>query len=241
LQGAGSPPHYYLGLRILNMAVAEMNAPTPGRTLTLHRKVAISFRDQALFPAFQLALAALRHLQGAAADAKLREQALALALGCLSFDFVGTCMDESSEDLGTIQVPSAWRPAVEDPATLALFLDLYASSAPPLSAAALECLVRLASVRRSLFSSEAERVAFLARLVAGSRDVLKAQAGLQHHANYHEFCRLLGRLKTNYQLSELVGLECYGEWVGLVATFTVESLNSWQWASGSVYYLLGLW
>jgi exportin-7 len=37
------------------------------------------------------------------------------------------------------------------------------------------------------------------------RDILRAQAGLaEHHDNYHEFCRLLGRLKTNYQLSELV-------------------------------------
>ena len=27
------------------------------------------------------------------------------------------------------------------------------------------------------------------------------------HDNYHEFCRLLGRLKTNYQLSELVSGE----------------------------------
>lgn len=33
-------------------------------------------------------------------------QAIHLALQCLSFDFVGTCLDESSEDLGTIQVPS---------------------------------------------------------------------------------------------------------------------------------------
>ncbi len=26
-----------------------------------------------------------------------------------------------------------------------------------------------------------------------------------------------------------------------MADFTISSLNSWQWASGSVYYLLGLW
>ena len=55
---------------------------------------------------FQLALAALQQLQTdpVAADDKLREQAVSLALGALSFDFVGTCLDESSEDLGTIQV-----------------------------------------------------------------------------------------------------------------------------------------
>lgn len=64
--------------------------------------------------------------------------------------------------------------------------------------------VRLASVRRSLFTGEAERSAFLNRLVTGTRDVLRSNQGLSEHSNYHEFCRLLGRLKTNYQLSELV-------------------------------------
>ena len=64
--------------------------------------------------------------------------------------------------------------------------------------------VRLASVRRSLFATEQTRSAFLNHLVTGTRDILRAQTGLQEHANYHEFCRLLGRLKTNYQLNELV-------------------------------------
>ena len=54
------------------------------------------------------------------------------------------------------------------------------------------------------------------------------QVGLSEHGNYHEFCRLLGRLKTNYQLSELVAVDVYPEWIALVADFTVTSLNSWQ-------------
>lgn len=44
-----------------------------------------------------------------------------------------------------------------------------------------------------------------------------------------------------YSAPPQVGLESYKEWIGLVADFTISSLNSWQWASGSVYYLLGLW
>ena len=42
--------------------------------------------------------AMMRHL------CMLWAQAMSLALQCLSFDFVGTCLDESAEDLGTIQV-----------------------------------------------------------------------------------------------------------------------------------------
>ncbi len=34
---------------------------------------------------------------------RLREQALKLTLGCLSYDFIGTSIDESSEDVGTVQ------------------------------------------------------------------------------------------------------------------------------------------
>ena len=64
-------------------------------------------------------------------------------------------------------------------------------------------------MRRSLFVSDAERSKFLNALVTGTRDILRSRQGLAEHANYHEFCRLLGRLKTNYQLSELVrGARC---------------------------------
>lgn len=238
----GSSGHYLLGLKILVLLVGEMNQPIGGRTLTSHRKAAISFRDTRLFSVFQLALTALRQLAAAPKpDTKLQDQAVNLALATLSFDFVGTCLDESSEDLGTIQVPSSWRSVIEDPTTVQLFLDFYAVNKPPLSNAALECLVRLASVRRSLFASEASRGSFLNHLASGTRDILRTQRGLSEHANYHEFCRLLGRLKTNYQLSELVGVDGYEEWIQLVADLTVSSLASWQWASGSVYYLLGLW
>ena len=69
------------------------------------------------------------------------------------------------------------------------------------------CQVRFASVRRSLFASEVERTRFPAQLVAGTRDILKQQTGLAEHSKYHEFCRMLGRLKTNYQLAELVGFD----------------------------------
>jgi len=237
-----SPTHKLIGFRIINQLVAEMNQPSPGRSLTSHRKIAVSFRDQALFQIFQISLTSLKQLlNDPSAQEEIMEQVLSLALKCLSFDFVGTSLDESTEDLGTIQIPSSWRPLLEDPSTIQLFFDFYGKTRPSLSSTALECLTRLASVRRSLFSGEPQRGAFLAQLINGTREVLRTQKGLNEHANYHEYCRLLGRLKTNYQLSELVNVHNYGEWIQLVAEFTIQSLQSWQWAKGSVYYLLGLW
>ncbi|GIL63010.1 hypothetical protein Vafri_17171 [Volvox africanus] len=239
----GTPAHYLVGLRILNTIVQEMNQATPGRTLTQHRKAAVNFRDTVLLRAFQVSLLALQELKARMADDKLKGEGLNLALACLSFDFVGTCLDESSEELCTIQVPSSWRPAIEDPATLQLFLDLYSSSQPPLSSTALECMVRLASVRRSLFTSEGERLRFLNRLVAATRSILEpaARGRLAQHDNFHGLCRLLGRLKTNYQLSELVSVDNYNDWIQSVAQLTIYALQQWEWAGSSCYYLLGLW
>ncbi len=43
--------------------------------------------------------------------------------------------------------------------------------------------------------------------------------------NYHEFCRLLARLKSNYQLGELVKVDNYPQVIKLIAEFTVTSLQ----------------
>lgn len=232
--------HYAIGLKILNQLVCEMNQPNPGLPSTNHRRVACSFRDQSLFQIFQISITSLHQLKNDGIS-RLQELALSLALKCLSFDFVGTSVDESSEEFGTVQIPGPWKPVLEDFTTVQIFFDYYSSSEPPLPKEALECLVRLASVRRSLFTNDATRSSYLAHLMTGTKDILRTGEGLADHDNYHEFCRLLGRFRINYQLSELVNMEGYSEWIRLVAEFTTKSLQSWQWASTSVYYLLGLW
>ncbi|KAK4414267.1 Exportin-7 [Sesamum alatum] len=232
--------HYAIGLKILNQLVCEMNQPNPGLPSSHHRRVACSFRDQCLFQIFQISLTSLHQLKNDAIG-RLQELALSLSLKCLSFDFVGTSIDESSEEFGTVQIPSSWKPLLEDFSTLQIFFDYYALTKPPISKESLECLVRLASVRRSLFTNDVTRSKFLDHLMSGTKEILRTGQGLADHDNYHEFCRLLGRFRVNYQLSELVTMDGYGDWIRLVAEFTSKSLLSWQWASSSVYYLLGLW
>lgn len=105
----------------------------------------------------------------------------------------------------------------------------------------MEAIILLASVRRSLFPTDKDRAAFLGRLINGIREMLSKQTGLMHQDNYHQFCRLLGRLKANYQLSELVKAEGYMEWLELAASFTVQSIRNWQYSTNSIHYLLSLW
>lgn len=240
--------HCILGLKILNQLVDELNVPTSGGTLTQHRKTSVSFRDLCLYKVFQLGLTTLKQIQTraiSAADVRqeaiLGEQALSLTLRCLNFDFIGTNPDESTEDVGTIQAPTNWRPVLQDPATIELLLDFYANTDPPRSSRAMEAVILICSVRRSLFPSDKEREAFLGQVMTGIRQLLKNQTGLQHQDNYHQFCRLLGRLKANYQLSELVKTEGYLEWLELAASFTTQSTQNWQYSTNSIHYLLALW
>jgi exportin-7 len=240
--------HCGVGLRALNCLVEEFNVPVSGRTLTHHRKTAVSFRDAGLFECFELGIGMLQQLasdqlSGCTPPQRslLGDQALLLLIKCLSYDFIGTNPDESGDDVGTIQLPSSWREAVAAPTTMELLLQLYSSAEPPLSAHAMECVVLLSSVRRSLFRTEGERGQHLNRIMTAIGDVLRGGTGLGHSENYHEFCRLLGRLKANYQLSELMNSSGFSEWLELVTTFTEQSCRQWQVAANSLQYLLALW
>lgn len=59
---------------------------------------------------------------------------LDLALACLSYDFIGTSNDETSDDLSTVHLPTSWRKALLDFSLMQLLFDLYKCLPPTLSA-----------------------------------------------------------------------------------------------------------
>ncbi|VFQ61556.1 unnamed protein product [Cuscuta campestris] len=119
-----TPLHYAIGLKILNQLVSEMNQPSPGLPSTQHRRVACSFRDQSLLQIFQISLTSLCQLKNDAGG-KLQGLAISLSLRCLCFDFMGTTVDESSEDFSNIPLPLAWKQVIEDPSTVQIFFEYY--------------------------------------------------------------------------------------------------------------------
>lgn len=240
--------HNIMGHKLLDALVTEMNIPSSGKTLTAHRKVAVSFRDLHLYNTFQVALTTLNQLQqnaitGISPDQskKMGTLALNLCYSCLTFDFIGTNPEESVDDVGTVQLPSNWKPLVQDTSIMQLFFDIYKASEPPRSSTALQILIQLSCVRRTLFQTEKERMAYLQVLLSGIRDIMNSKQGLDKVDNYHEFCRLLGRLKASYQLSELIKVAGFIDWLELAADFTVKSLQNWQYSMNSIHYLLALW
>lgn len=68
---------------------------------------------------------------------------LRLTKNCLSFDFIGSSTDESSDDMNSVQIPTSWRPAFLDANTLKLFFDLYQILPNGLASYSLACLVQV--------------------------------------------------------------------------------------------------
>uniref|UniRef100_A0A158Q4K4 Exportin-7 n=1 Tax=Dracunculus medinensis TaxID=318479 RepID=A0A158Q4K4_DRAME len=166
-----------------------------------------------------------------------------LILNCLSYDFIGTLPDESSEDNYTVQLPIVWRECFLNYDVLAIFFSLYEQLPVDQCPAVLQVLVQLASLRRTLFSGE-ERQIFLDNFVHGIVAVIKMSEKLEHQQCFHELCRIVARLKGNYQLSELMKTTDYNELVELLGNFTEYCLrtiggdgSSWN----SLYYLLSFW
>lgn len=91
----------------------------------------------------------------------------------------------------------------------------------------MEVIVQISSIRRSLFNEE-ERSKFLYGLMKGISEILIGNIGLSDLNNYHEFCRLLSRFRSTYQLSEIAEKSGYNEWIDLVADFSIKGFNNWQ-------------
>ncbi|XP_077908518.1 ran-binding protein 17 isoform X5 [Ictidomys tridecemlineatus] len=242
----GTVEHCIIGVIILSELTQEMNLVDYSRPSAKHRKIATSFRDTSLKDILVLACSLLKEVLAKPLNLQdqfqqnLVMQVLKLVLNCLNFDFIGSSADESADDLCTVQIPTTWRTIFLEPETLDLFFNLYHSLPPLLSQLALACLVQFASTRRSLFSSP-ERAKYLGNLIKGVKRILENPQGLSDPGNYHEFCRFLARLKTNYQLGELVMVKEYPEVIRLIANFTITSLQHWEFAPNSVHYLLTLW
>eukprot|EP00055_Hartaetosiga_balthica_P015687 m.94625 g.94625 ORF g.94625 m.94625 type:complete len:1074 (-) comp8927_c0_seq1:2588-5809(-) len=242
--GQGNKEIYMRGLQLLNFQVTEMNQPDNIEGLAKHRKVCSSFRDENLFEIFQLSLNEMGQIidrqETDNESMMMMGWVLQLCRSCMGYDFIGSCTDETTDDLKTVQIPGSWKDAIIAPNLIPTFFQLYLNLEGTLASHVLNCLVYLASVRRTLFSVE-QRMVYLGQLVSGVCSILETKHELKNGDNYHEFSRLLARLKTNYQLAELVSLDDYDRCINLIAEFTLVSLENWEFAANSVHFILGLW
>lgn len=247
------PKAYCLGIDLLAQLVAEMNKPLRNETVTDHRKVAVSFRELALKAVFQAALTCIRAVarkpDSSPSKIKMCNVGVNLAIQCLKYDFIGTNPDDSMIEMSNIHVPTTWRVIMQDKDVIPVLFQVYKGAKrlpsgdfPLYSEKMMELLALMAIVRRSIFfPAEQQRLEFLKRMLSGASDILRTQHGLSDPKVYHQFCRFLGKLKSNYQLTELVNTDGYQKWIAQASEFSIKSFNRWQLSSASSHYILQLW
>ena len=246
---AATPRHHRIGLLIMLELIGEMNENRTGESQVEHRRTARGFRDQTLLMVWTLSMQSIRQVAqqpGIGSDGELDElmgAALSLSTSCLTFDFIGSLLDESLDELAqmSLQIPAAWRPVMEDSATPQLFFDIIQVVRPQRQAQALEVLGGLATVRRSIFSTEDKRMAFLLVMARGVQHILASQSSILSDSSvFHQFCIALARLKTNYPLPELSKLPDYDSLISLIANFTLSAFKASS-SPNSLHYLLLVW
>lgn len=245
-----SPLHWVLGLEIYTDLTTDMQ-PSIGPSMSRFRRTALSFRDTSLPTIFTIGIQTLGQVNGGQINVsdkneerRLMKQVLQLVCNCLSFDFMGTIPDETSDEQSTVMVPHSWN-MLRDEGIVKTFFDLFSRSCTyqwaECAVLCLQCLVLLAALRRSFFQKEDDRTRLLASMMQGTTGILASKMGLQDHACYHELCRLLGKINATHQLNELCASEQFQVWIEQVYSFTMDSLRHWEVMPNSKHYLLGFW
>ncbi|TKR60380.1 hypothetical protein L596_027635 [Steinernema carpocapsae] len=232
-----------LGVQLITLLIADMNSLEGVESVSAQRKLLGSLRDDFLLEIFDTSTTLLFKMMNsplAPQQQQLAASLLQLTLNCLTFDFIGSITDECGEDNATVQIPTAWRSFFVGGDLIKQYFALYMHFPMEMSAKIFMNLVQLASVRRTLFNNT-ERQQYLGELVSGIKLVMQNSEKLRDSASFHEFCRVISRLKSNYQLCELMKVEDYKSMVELLAEFTIQSLRMYEFSINSTFYILAFW
>lgn len=250
----GSTAHWVVGLYIYTELTNEMQ-PKFGAHMARLRRVAFSFRDTALPAILRVAVKTLQQFDAGAIrvpnyeeETWLLKQVLQLSLNCLSFDFMGTMSDDTTDEQTTVMIPQGWSEFKEE-SFPKMFFSLYrlcwqgGPQGPRVECArlCLSCLVLISAFRRSFFDNAAMRNKFMGQLIVGAFDIIQNKMGLHDDMCYHEFCRLIGKINTSHYLTELCASEPFKEFPKYLFEFTMESFKDWRRMPNSKHYLLGVW
>ncbi|KAJ9065869.1 hypothetical protein DSO57_1015297 [Entomophthora muscae] len=239
-----------IGLQLLSIMIDDISiSPTPLilQASLKEKKVSSEFKDSQLLDAFTMAFSKVTELLAYEEDLSLVDSftkyvdaLLSLIKACVSFDFISTQDSENLDESGSTQFPSSWKPLISQTNFIPSFFALYRKVASPQSHKVLSCLVNIASTRRSMFHEDEARD-FVLAVTHELTEILVSGHGLNDVDNHHEFCRVLARFRTTFQLSNIADRDIYWKWIKALGDFTISSLGNWEMYPNSLPYLMGVW
>eukprot|EP00388_Colpodella_angusta_P003644 GDKJ01012733.1.p1 GENE.GDKJ01012733.1~~GDKJ01012733.1.p1 ORF type:complete len:1171 (-),score=285.95 GDKJ01012733.1:230-3580(-) len=246
---------WLIGLKIFVDLVEVMQPEL--NNLSRSRRIAVSFREVALKDIFIRVYSLLKQLASGAQqlsssqDIEMLMMLLKVANQTLSFDFLGTMPEDTTDETATVMLPSSWDIMKETEMPF-VFFELYklaSSLNSELSAMySVQFLIYLAALRRSYFSNEEERAKLTKALLEITTSIIKDPRGDSNAVPwrrwpkvYHELCKLLSKINNSNKLRELTEFSIFHEWVDAVFKMTSQALPMWHQQPHSQHYLILFW
>ena len=122
-----------------------------------------------------------------------------------------------------------------------MLFSIFYKFGPQQSSRALEMLLLLSSVPRSLYESSQSFVDIGGRVFNGLREIFTNRRGLQERETHHMFCRLLGAQRDVDHIGRQRKGSAYQEWLDLASNFTCDAFRDVETPANSMHYLLQFW
>lgn len=207
------------GFKFYEELIAEIGEPIKGRSLSLNRKIAVSFRDEALGQIFSYGLKTLS-TKMQELPRNLLASVLSVVHMCLNFDFLGISSDETTEDTLCLQVPMSWKSHFENPAVFDILEFIVLNACDEVETLSLRVLNHTGAVRKSIFSGNAEvKQGYIAKYLKITDHIMRAKK-LESDSLF-EFINALKRFLSNFTLKDIAEIEAFDTWLQTLATFSL--------------------
>ncbi|KAJ3102465.1 Exportin 7 [Phlyctochytrium planicorne] len=95
--------------------------------------------------------------------------------------------------------------------------------------------------RLTMRKSDEEKFKLLSWILEAITELLKNPHSLENELNYHQFCRMLVRLRTVHQVKDIIEKPQFRDWIDAITSFTIRCFQPKNWSLYEVLYLLTFW
>jgi hypothetical protein len=225
---------YSLALKFFQELIWEVLLPVKCRPLSMHRRVAASFKDLSLGLIFNCAYSLLcSHLAPS-----LRLSTLEVLCACLSYDFLSTAQESADDSLG-LPIPLPWASAIQDPRLLTCIQETVLEASAAEQTLALRVLSHLGAVRRAVFKSALQTVAYTEQYLQVLTYILQGP----HLAPSQSFevTQAIRRFTLNFKLKEISCLPNFKPWLQELAQYTARACRHPDAISSQYSSMMSAW
>ena len=236
------------GIKLFEELIIEIGEPIKGRSLSQNRKIAVSFRDEALGNIFTYCLYLLSNKMQTIPQ-NLLSSVLNIIHLCMNFDFLGISSDETSEDSLCLQIPITWKTHFENPT----FFDvlefiiintgkkkIFQDAGDEIETLGLRVFNHMGAVRKSIFSGSVElRQGYIAKYLKSSENIL-INKQLEDDSLF-EFIQSIKRFLSNFSLKEVAELPGFVSWIQNLANYSSQLFRREQAITSGIESSMFVW